>query len=103
MTTGSSWAEYASARCSSIALAVEYDQRWTLVGPSTRSSSSTIGTLLVLPYTSEVDAITALRQYRKHDARTCSVPRVLVSVDANGSSTMWRTPTAAARWKTSCA
>ena len=45
-----------SARCSSIALDAEYDQRATDAGPSTRSDSSCIFPD-VLPYTSDVDAM----------------------------------------------
>src|SRR6267142_5095199 len=92
--------QYASARNSSIALLHAYAQRCLGVGPSTRSESSRNGTSSLLPYTSEVDAITTSFFFLFACFSTTSVPCTLVSIVWTGCSTISLTPTAAARWKT---
>ena len=92
--------QYASARNSSIALLHAYAQRCFGVGPSTRSSSSLERHGVLLPYTSEVDAITTSFFFLFACRSTTSVPCTLVSIVWTGASTISFTPTAAARWKT---
>src|SRR6266850_2593029 len=92
--------QYASARNSSIALLHAYAHRCFGVGPRTRSESSRKGTSSLLPYTSEVDAITTSFFFLFACFSTTSVPCTLVSIVWTGCSTISLTPTAAARWKT---
>ncbi len=53
-----------------------------------------------LPYTSEVLAIRTFFLFLLANSSTPSVPLTLVSIVRTGLSTMSRTPTEAARWKT---
>src|SRR6266849_3579358 len=92
--------QYASARNSSIALLQAYAQRCLGVGPSTMSESSRNGTSSLLPYTSEVDAMTTSFFFLLACFSTTSVPCTLVSMVYTGCSTISFTPTAAAKWKT---
>src|SRR5436190_18726461 len=92
--------QYASARNSSIALLHAYAQRCFGVGPRTRSESSRNGTSSLLPYTSDVDAITTSFFFLLACLSTTSVPCTLVSIVYTGCSTISLTPTAAAKWNT---
>ena len=106
MTTGRPrfwW--YASARYSSRALLIAYDQRLLVVGPYSTSSSSAKGTRFDLPYTSELEAmrIGAGEPAGPHAAAKRSIAAAcatFVSIEAIGSAMMSCTPTAAARWYT---
>src|SRR3954463_10506861 len=92
--------QYASARNSSIALLQAYAQRCFGVGPITRSESSRNGTSSLLPYTSDVDAMTTSFFFLFACFSTTSVPCTFVSIVYTGCSTISLTPTAAAKWKT---
>ena len=73
------------------------------MGPRTQSSSSENGTLFAFPYTSLVEAISVGLRFLTTWPRTISVPRILVSIVRTGLSTIWNTPTEAARWTTTSA
>src|SRR5262245_49188016 len=66
----------------------------------TMSESSRNGTSSLLPYTSEVEAITTSFFFLLACFNTTSVPWTLFSIVWTGCSTISFTPTAAARWKT---
>src|SRR5438067_8311121 len=83
-----------------MALLQAYAHRCFGVGPSTRSESSRNGTSSLLPYTSDVDAITTSFFFLLACFNTASVPCTLVSIVWTGCSTISFTPTAAAKWKT---
>src|SRR3954469_9448349 len=83
-----------------MALLHAYAQRCLKVGPMTRSESSRSGTSSLLPYTSDVDAITTSFFFLLACLSTTSVPCTLVSIVYTGCSTINLTPTAAAKWNT---
>src|SRR5262245_10729369 len=92
--------QYASARNSSISLLQAYAQRCLTVAPSTSSAPSRNGTSVLLPYTSEEDAMKTSFFFLFACFKTTSVPCTLVSIVCTGCSTISLTPTAAARWNT---
>ena len=79
------------------ALLHAYAQRCFTVAPITRSASSRNGTSVLLPYTSEVDAMKTSFFFLFACLSTTSVPCTLVSIVWTGCSTISLTPTAAAR------
>ena len=80
-----------------MALLQAYAQRCFTVAPITRSASSRNGTSVLLPYTSDVEAMTTFFLFLLACFRTTSVPCTLVSIVCTGSSTISLTPTAAAK------
>ena len=82
-----------------MALLQAYAQRCFAVAPITRSASSRNGTSVLLPYTSDVEAMTTFFFFLLACFSTTSVPCTLVSIVCTGCSTISLTPTAAAKWK----
>ena len=80
-----------------MALLHAYAQRCLTVAPITRSASSRNGTSVLLPYTSDVEAMTTFFFFLFACFSTTSVPCTLVSMVCTGSSTISLTPTAAAK------
>ena len=81
-----------------MALLHAYAQRCLGVGPKHEVRSPRgYGTSLLLPYTSDVDAITTSFFFLLACLSTTSVPWTLVSIVRTGCSTISFTPTAAAK------